>query len=125
MSFPEANQAATNYLIAVLKDAPQAELAQQFVDLVTGEAGQKELQAAGFGSRDGDQGRHDRVPSGARRRLAAPPGRTRSTRPAVTSACHACSGPDGRRLALVALPVVGLVCRRLAPHAGGIDQRPR
>jgi molybdate transport system substrate-binding protein len=49
VSFPEADQAATNYPIAVLKDTPQAELAQQFVDLVTGEAGQNELQAAGFG----------------------------------------------------------------------------
>ena len=49
VSFPEADQAATNYPIAVLKDAPQAELAQQFVDLVTGEVGQNELQAAGFG----------------------------------------------------------------------------
>jgi molybdate transport system substrate-binding protein len=49
VSFPEADQAATNYPIAVLKDAPQAELAQQFVDLVTGAAGQNELQAAGFG----------------------------------------------------------------------------
>jgi molybdate transport system substrate-binding protein len=49
VSFPEAGQAATSYPIAVLKDAPQAELAQQFVDLVTGEAGQEELQGAGFG----------------------------------------------------------------------------
>jgi molybdate transport system substrate-binding protein len=51
VSFPEAKQAATNYPIAVLKNAPQAELARQFEDLVTGEAGQKELQAAGFGPR--------------------------------------------------------------------------
>jgi molybdate transport system substrate-binding protein len=49
VSFPEAEQAATNYPIAVLKNAPQAELAQQFEALVTGEAGQKELKAAGFG----------------------------------------------------------------------------
>jgi molybdate transport system substrate-binding protein len=49
VSFPEADQAATNYPIAVLSDAPQAELARQFVDLVTGEAGQQELRAAGFG----------------------------------------------------------------------------
>jgi molybdate transport system substrate-binding protein len=47
--FPEASQATTNYPIAVLKDAPQPELARQFVDLVTGGDGQQQLQAAGFG----------------------------------------------------------------------------
>ena len=46
VSFPEAGQATTNYPIAVLKDAP---LAQEFEDLVTSEAGQKALAAAGFG----------------------------------------------------------------------------
>jgi molybdate transport system substrate-binding protein len=50
VNFPEASRATTNYPIAVLKNAPQAELAQQFEDLVTGETGQKELQAAGFGA---------------------------------------------------------------------------
>jgi molybdate transport system substrate-binding protein len=49
VSFPEADQAATNYPIAVLKDAPQAQLAQQFVDVVTGDAGRQALGAAGFG----------------------------------------------------------------------------
>jgi molybdate transport system substrate-binding protein len=49
VDFPQANQATTNYPIAVLKDAPQAQLAQQFVDLVTGEAGQQALKTAGFG----------------------------------------------------------------------------
>jgi molybdate transport system substrate-binding protein len=49
VSFPEANQAVTNYPIAVLKNAPQAQLAQQFEDMVTGEMGQKALEAAGFG----------------------------------------------------------------------------
>ncbi len=49
VDFPEAAQAATNYPIAVVEDAPQAQLAQGFTDLVTGEAGQKALQAAGFG----------------------------------------------------------------------------
>ena len=49
VSFPEAGQATTNYPIAVLKDAPQAELAQQFVDVVTGADGQQALKAAGFG----------------------------------------------------------------------------
>ena len=49
VSFPEADQAATNYPITVLKDAPQAQSAQQFVDLVTGDAGRQALEAAGFG----------------------------------------------------------------------------
>jgi molybdate transport system substrate-binding protein len=49
VSFPEATQAATNYPIAVLRDAPRPQLAREFADLVTGEAGQKALQAAGFG----------------------------------------------------------------------------
>jgi molybdate transport system substrate-binding protein len=49
VSFPEANQAVTNYPIAVLKNAPQADLAQQFEDLVTGSEGQQALKTAGFG----------------------------------------------------------------------------
>ncbi|MGZ8749917.1 MAG: molybdate ABC transporter substrate-binding protein [Pseudonocardia sp.] len=49
VSFPEADQATTNYPIAVLKDAPQAQLARQFVDVVTGGSGQQALEAAGFG----------------------------------------------------------------------------
>jgi molybdate transport system substrate-binding protein len=49
VSFPEANQATTNYPIAVVKNAPQAQLAQQFVDLVTGTDGQQALKEAGFG----------------------------------------------------------------------------
>jgi molybdate transport system substrate-binding protein len=49
VDFPEANQATTNYPITVLKDAPQAQLAQQFVDLVTGDEGQQALKTAGFG----------------------------------------------------------------------------
>ncbi len=49
VSFPEANQAITNYPITVLKNAPQAQLAQQFVDLVTGSDGQQALKEAGFG----------------------------------------------------------------------------
>jgi molybdate transport system substrate-binding protein len=49
VNFPEAKQAVTNYPITVLKNAPQAQLAQQFEDMVTGEMGQKALQAAGFG----------------------------------------------------------------------------
>ena len=48
VSFPEASQASTNYPIAVLKNAPAADLANQFVTSVTGEQGQKALEQAGF-----------------------------------------------------------------------------
>ena len=48
VSFPEAQQAITNYPIAVVKSSKQAAAAQKFEDLVTGELGQKTLQAAGF-----------------------------------------------------------------------------
>jgi len=48
VNFPEASQASTNYPIAVLKKAPAADLANQFVTLVTGEQGQKALEQAGF-----------------------------------------------------------------------------
>jgi molybdate transport system substrate-binding protein len=51
VSFPESQQAVTNYPIAVVKNAPQADLAQQWVDMVNGEFGQKTLAAAGFGAR--------------------------------------------------------------------------
>ncbi|GEL26894.1 molybdate-binding protein [Pseudonocardia sulfidoxydans NBRC 16205] len=50
VTFPEAQQAATNYPIAVVKNAPQADLAQKWIDMVTGEFGQKTLNAAGFGA---------------------------------------------------------------------------
>lgn len=50
VTFPEASQAVTNYPIAVLRDAPQAELAAAFQELVTGEAGQKALEVVGFGA---------------------------------------------------------------------------
>ncbi|HZQ31649.1 MAG TPA: molybdate ABC transporter substrate-binding protein [Mycobacterium sp.] len=46
--FPEAANAVNIYPIAVLKQSKHAELARKFVDLVTGEAGQKILSAAGF-----------------------------------------------------------------------------
>ncbi|WP_397469305.1 molybdate ABC transporter substrate-binding protein [Pseudonocardia charpentierae] len=49
VDFPEADQATTDYPIAVLEEAPQAQLAQQFVDLVTGDEGQHALKTAGFG----------------------------------------------------------------------------
>ena len=48
VKFREAADAVNVYPIAVLKKAPQAALAQKFVDLVTGEAGQKVLGQAGF-----------------------------------------------------------------------------
>jgi molybdate transport system substrate-binding protein len=48
--FPEAADAVNTYPIAVLKNAPQADLAQEFVDLINGEAGRKVLQQAGFGT---------------------------------------------------------------------------
>jgi molybdate transport system substrate-binding protein len=50
VSFPEAASAATNYPIAVTKDAPEPELAQRWVDAVTGDLGRKTLEAAGFGA---------------------------------------------------------------------------
>jgi molybdate transport system substrate-binding protein len=50
VSFPEADQASTNYPIVVTSDAPQPELAAKFQELVTGEIGKKTLAAAGFGA---------------------------------------------------------------------------
>lgn len=49
VAFPESAEAVNTYPIAVLKGAHDPELARKFVDLVTGEAGQKILAAAGFG----------------------------------------------------------------------------
>jgi molybdate transport system substrate-binding protein len=46
--FPESAGAVNTYPIAVLKKSQNADLARKFVDLVTGEAGQKTLSAAGF-----------------------------------------------------------------------------
>jgi molybdate transport system substrate-binding protein len=48
IDFPEAQKAVTNYPIAVLKSAPQADLASRFQAMVTGDAGKKALQAVGF-----------------------------------------------------------------------------
>jgi molybdate transport system substrate-binding protein len=48
VSFTEAAGAVNTYPIAALKDTGNAELARKFVNLVTGEAGQKILSAAGF-----------------------------------------------------------------------------
>lgn len=49
VEFPESADAVNTYPIGVLEGAGQPGPAQQFVDLVTGEAGQKVLHAAGFG----------------------------------------------------------------------------
>jgi molybdate transport system substrate-binding protein len=46
--FPESSGAVNTYPIAVLKESKNQDLAHKFVDLVTGEAGQKVLNAAGF-----------------------------------------------------------------------------
>ena len=48
VAFPEVAGAVNTYPIAVLKESKSQELARKFVDLVTGEAGQKVLNAAGF-----------------------------------------------------------------------------
>ena len=48
VAFPEAAGAVNTYPIAVLKESKNLELARKFVDLVTGESGQKVLSAAGF-----------------------------------------------------------------------------
>ncbi|MGQ0575518.1 MAG: molybdate ABC transporter substrate-binding protein, partial [Pseudonocardia sp.] len=48
--FPESANAINDYPIAALRDAPNAELAASFVDLVRGPDGQEVLRAAGFGT---------------------------------------------------------------------------
>ena len=48
VAFPESAGAVNTYPIAVLKGSKYPELARKFVDLVTGESGQKVLNAAGF-----------------------------------------------------------------------------
>jgi molybdate transport system substrate-binding protein len=50
VAFPEAAAALTDYPLAVLRDAPQAELARSFQDLVLGAAGQGTLRDLGFGA---------------------------------------------------------------------------
>jgi molybdate transport system substrate-binding protein len=50
VDFPESGQAVNNYPIAVVKGAPQAELARQFEQLVLSDQGRRELAKAGFGS---------------------------------------------------------------------------
>jgi molybdate transport system substrate-binding protein len=48
VDFAESSVAVNTYPIAVLKGAANADAAKKFVDLVTSEAGQKVLSAAGF-----------------------------------------------------------------------------
>jgi molybdate transport system substrate-binding protein len=48
VDFPESDGAINDYPIAVVKDAPQAELAKQFTDFVLGAAGKQELAKVGF-----------------------------------------------------------------------------
>ncbi|MEE1649873.1 molybdate ABC transporter substrate-binding protein [Brachybacterium sp. J144] len=49
IAFPEASKAVNVYPITTVKDAAHAELGQEFIDLVTGEAGQSVLAEYGFG----------------------------------------------------------------------------
>jgi len=49
VEFPESKDAVNTYPIASLKDSANAELAKKFVEYVTGGAGQKVLDQAGFG----------------------------------------------------------------------------
>lgn len=48
VAFPETSDAVNTYPIAALKESTNADLASKFVAYVTGEAGQKVLDAAGF-----------------------------------------------------------------------------
>lgn len=50
VDFPESSSAVNNYPIAVVKEAPQAELAQKFTEYVLGPIGRDELARAGFGT---------------------------------------------------------------------------
>lgn len=48
ITFPESSSAVNTYPIAALADSKDKDLAQQYVDLVTGDAGQQVLAHAGF-----------------------------------------------------------------------------
>ncbi|WP_374108082.1 molybdate ABC transporter substrate-binding protein [Saccharopolyspora sp. 6V] len=50
VDFPEADQAVNDYPIVALKDAPEPELAQRFLDYVRGPVGEQVLTEHGFGS---------------------------------------------------------------------------
>lgn len=49
VDFPASKRAINNYPITVLRDPPEPELAERFVDLVRGAAGKRALARAGFG----------------------------------------------------------------------------
>lgn len=48
IDFPESAEAVNSYPITALRDAPQAALAKEFVELVRGPAGEEELTKVGF-----------------------------------------------------------------------------
>ncbi|MBW0104008.1 molybdate ABC transporter substrate-binding protein [Pseudonocardia sp. KRD291] len=50
VSFPDADKAVNNYPIAALKSSKNQELANKWVQAVTGPTGQQTLKAAGFGA---------------------------------------------------------------------------
>lgn len=50
IEFPESSEAVTTYPIAPLVDAANPEVAQAFIDFVTGEVGRGVLRSAGFGA---------------------------------------------------------------------------
>lgn len=50
VDFPQASQAVNQYPIAVLKNAQNPELAQKWIQFVTGDQGRQVVQAAGFGT---------------------------------------------------------------------------
>ena len=89
ITFPESGQAVNTYPIATLADSKNADLAKEFVDLVTGTEGQKVLADAGF-AQARRPWRVDRVRSG----------------------CPAGSSSRPRRAAIfVVLPLVAMVSR--------------
>ena len=53
ITFPESSEAVNTYPVVALKDAADADLAQEFVDLVVSDTGQSILEAAGFAPADG------------------------------------------------------------------------
>jgi molybdate transport system substrate-binding protein len=48
VTFPESSEAVNTYPVVALKDSADADLAQQFVDLVLGDTGRRILEEAGF-----------------------------------------------------------------------------
>ena len=53
ITFPESSEAVNTYPVVALKDAADADLAQEFVDLVLSDTGQSILEAAGFAPASG------------------------------------------------------------------------